>query len=294
MYVTPDDLAKRMAEKTDQQLLDMLLRPSEWSTEALDAARAQIRRRAVPLPPEPQQEQRSRPEAQEIAPSPGGALRVTARTGRRTPVVMSWDSPAIRKIAGDVWTFAAPEVCVGCGAAAALTQFNLSTQQRGVWALILAVAVGLPLAFYLGLGRIEAGVFGGILAVIAFLIFRVRTIVVSYSQCAPCVAAQKRDHGRATFKGAALFFASAAAAVVGGSLADQSKGSPVLVGVFGFGGLLLMLVLFALAIKSIAGAWGARRLVARGRRSGLTLAARSPQWAEAVRDATAPFATRGG
>jgi hypothetical protein len=51
-----------MAEKTDEQLLDIFAKPGEWTPEALDAARAELRQRALPLPPEPVQQTTSPPQ----------------------------------------------------------------------------------------------------------------------------------------------------------------------------------------------------------------------------------------
>jgi len=62
MNPTRHDLAKTMAEKTDEQLLDMFAESWEWTPEALDAARAELRQRAVPLPPESAQQIALRPQ----------------------------------------------------------------------------------------------------------------------------------------------------------------------------------------------------------------------------------------
>lgn len=62
-----EDLATKMVEKTDAQLLDMFAEPSEWTQEALDAARAELRQRAVPLPPEPAQPVPSQQEQAKLA-----------------------------------------------------------------------------------------------------------------------------------------------------------------------------------------------------------------------------------
>jgi len=48
MKITPTELAERMAEKTDQQLRDMFVRPANWSSQALDAARAELQKRNIP------------------------------------------------------------------------------------------------------------------------------------------------------------------------------------------------------------------------------------------------------
>jgi hypothetical protein len=44
---TPQELAQQMATQTDQQLQDMFSRPADWTPEALDAARAELRRRGI-------------------------------------------------------------------------------------------------------------------------------------------------------------------------------------------------------------------------------------------------------
>ena len=43
----PENLARQMAEKTNESLLDMLRLPEHWLTEALAAARAELQRRGV-------------------------------------------------------------------------------------------------------------------------------------------------------------------------------------------------------------------------------------------------------
>jgi TM2 domain-containing membrane protein YozV len=56
---TPQELANLMAQKTDQQLLDMFGRAEDWSPVALDAARAELQKRGIrpvevaPPPPFP-------------------------------------------------------------------------------------------------------------------------------------------------------------------------------------------------------------------------------------------------
>jgi ribosomal protein S27E len=42
---TPQDLSHQMAEKTDQELIAMFASPSDWTAEALAAARAELRSR---------------------------------------------------------------------------------------------------------------------------------------------------------------------------------------------------------------------------------------------------------
>ena len=46
---TPQNLTGQMAEKSDQQLLDMLKKASDWSSGALEAARAELVKRGVSL-----------------------------------------------------------------------------------------------------------------------------------------------------------------------------------------------------------------------------------------------------
>ena len=41
----PQDLAQKMAEKSDQELLAMLETPADWTPEALDAAKAELKTR---------------------------------------------------------------------------------------------------------------------------------------------------------------------------------------------------------------------------------------------------------
>jgi len=48
MNITREELAARMAEKTDQQLRDIFARPADWSSQALDAARAELQKRNIP------------------------------------------------------------------------------------------------------------------------------------------------------------------------------------------------------------------------------------------------------
>jgi len=47
MSPTPQQPAEKMAEKTDQQLLDMLAKPSDWTPAALDAARTELQKRNI-------------------------------------------------------------------------------------------------------------------------------------------------------------------------------------------------------------------------------------------------------
>jgi uncharacterized membrane protein YhaH (DUF805 family) len=46
---TPQELAGQMAQKTDQQLLDMFAKPEDWLPEALDAAKVELRQRNVDM-----------------------------------------------------------------------------------------------------------------------------------------------------------------------------------------------------------------------------------------------------
>ncbi len=46
-------LNEQMAGKTDQQLVAMFSKPDDWTPEALDAARAELQNRKVPIPPPP-------------------------------------------------------------------------------------------------------------------------------------------------------------------------------------------------------------------------------------------------
>jgi hypothetical protein len=43
----PEDLAAQTAEKTNDQLLEMLKQPDDWLPEALDVARAELQRRGI-------------------------------------------------------------------------------------------------------------------------------------------------------------------------------------------------------------------------------------------------------
>src|SRR5258708_1698326 len=45
----PEDLSAQMADKTNDQLLAMLKQPEEWLPDALEAARAELRRREIDL-----------------------------------------------------------------------------------------------------------------------------------------------------------------------------------------------------------------------------------------------------
>ena len=58
MNIARQELAKQIADKTDQQLLNMFAEAWEWTSEALEVAREELRRREVPLPPEPPQSKR--------------------------------------------------------------------------------------------------------------------------------------------------------------------------------------------------------------------------------------------
>ena len=51
---TPQELAGQMAQKTDQQLLDMVARPAYWIPRQLDAAKAELQKRNIT--PEPNKE----------------------------------------------------------------------------------------------------------------------------------------------------------------------------------------------------------------------------------------------
>jgi hypothetical protein len=48
---TPQQLAEKKAEKTDAQLLDMVPTANDWTPEALDAGRAELQKRNLPIPP---------------------------------------------------------------------------------------------------------------------------------------------------------------------------------------------------------------------------------------------------
>lgn len=50
---TTQSLTEQMADKSDRQLLDIFARPSDWSSEALDAARTELHKRGIAVP-EPQ------------------------------------------------------------------------------------------------------------------------------------------------------------------------------------------------------------------------------------------------
>lgn len=50
MSSTPQQLAAKMIEKTDSQLLDMFPNANEWTAEALHAARAELQSRNIPVP----------------------------------------------------------------------------------------------------------------------------------------------------------------------------------------------------------------------------------------------------
>ena|ERR1017187_863272 len=44
---TPKDLAQQMADKSEQELLAMFASPADWTPEALDSAKAELRKRNV-------------------------------------------------------------------------------------------------------------------------------------------------------------------------------------------------------------------------------------------------------
>ena len=50
----PEDLAAQMAEKTNDQLVEILGRPSDWLPESLEVAKAELQRRGVSLMETPQ------------------------------------------------------------------------------------------------------------------------------------------------------------------------------------------------------------------------------------------------
>lgn len=53
---TQSTLPSMMAEKTDQELLDMFSRPADWTPDAIDAARAELQKRGLrPIESSPQQ-----------------------------------------------------------------------------------------------------------------------------------------------------------------------------------------------------------------------------------------------
>jgi hypothetical protein len=47
---TSQNLTEQMTGKTDQQLLDIFSKPSDWSSEALGAAKAELQKRGIPIP----------------------------------------------------------------------------------------------------------------------------------------------------------------------------------------------------------------------------------------------------
>jgi len=53
MTPTIEQLQARMAAKTDEELLAMFQKPTDWTQEALDVARAEIGNRSLPAPPPP-------------------------------------------------------------------------------------------------------------------------------------------------------------------------------------------------------------------------------------------------
>lgn len=48
---TQDKIVQLMTEKTNQQLLEMFAKPQDWTHLALDAARDELLRRNIPIPP---------------------------------------------------------------------------------------------------------------------------------------------------------------------------------------------------------------------------------------------------
>lgn len=44
---TPEDLAQKMAAKSDRELLAMFTSPNDWTAEALDSAKAELRKRGL-------------------------------------------------------------------------------------------------------------------------------------------------------------------------------------------------------------------------------------------------------
>lgn len=64
---TPRDLAQKMAEKSDQELLAMFASPDDWTPEALECAKAELRKRGIDIPGEgpplePEAERDDRPD----------------------------------------------------------------------------------------------------------------------------------------------------------------------------------------------------------------------------------------
>lgn len=59
---TPRDLAQKMAEKTDQELLAMFASPDDWTTEAIDSAKAELRKRGLDSPSERHSRESERPD----------------------------------------------------------------------------------------------------------------------------------------------------------------------------------------------------------------------------------------
>ena len=49
---TPGDLAQKMADKSDRELLAMFASPDDWTAEALDSAKAELRKRGLDSPSE--------------------------------------------------------------------------------------------------------------------------------------------------------------------------------------------------------------------------------------------------
>ena len=59
--ITPRDLAQKMAEKSDQELLAMFALPDDWTAEALDSAKAELRKRGLDRPSERSPSEPERP-----------------------------------------------------------------------------------------------------------------------------------------------------------------------------------------------------------------------------------------
>jgi len=59
---TPRDFAQKMAEKSDEELLAMFASLDDWTAEALDAAKAELRKRGLDLPGERHPPEPKRPE----------------------------------------------------------------------------------------------------------------------------------------------------------------------------------------------------------------------------------------
>ncbi len=59
----PRDLVKKIAEKSDQELCAMFASPEDWTAEALDTAKAELRKRGLDSPSERTPREPERPEA---------------------------------------------------------------------------------------------------------------------------------------------------------------------------------------------------------------------------------------